>query len=259
MRGTVDHAAVVVDPVCGMTVDPSAAVSFEHAGEKRYFCCEGCHDAFAASPDRYVRAAAAPPAQGGHHSATHRGPAPDRAHRTDARGEARTGPSARSTASSAWTCPMHPEIRRDSPDACPICGMALESLTPTAEEGDNDELDDMTRRFWIGVALTAPLLLAMLAEHVPGDRSDARARSRSRRVGAARARDSGRALVRLAVLRPRLAVDRQPQPQHVHADRARYRLGVASIRYSRPCFRARCRPLSAAPAERRRCISRPRP
>jgi len=62
---------------------------------------------------------------------------------------------------------MHPEIRRDAPGSCPICGMALEPLEPKAEEGESAELVDMTRRFWIGVALTAPLLLAMLAEFVP--------------------------------------------------------------------------------------------
>src|SRR6185295_2421869 len=66
-----------------------------------------------------------------------------------------------------WTCPMHPEIRRDAPGACPICGMALEPLEPSAEEGENAELSDMTRRFWIGVALTTPLLWAMLGEIFP--------------------------------------------------------------------------------------------
>jgi Cu+-exporting ATPase len=66
-----------------------------------------------------------------------------------------------------WTCPMHPEIRRDGPGACPICGMALEPLTPTAEDGENAELKDMTRRFWVSAALTLPLLWAMLGEVVP--------------------------------------------------------------------------------------------
>jgi len=70
-------------------------------------------------------------------------------------------------AGTVWTCPMHPEIRRDSPGACPICGMALEPLAPTAEEGESHELKDMTRRFWIGVALTLPLLWSMLGELVP--------------------------------------------------------------------------------------------
>ena len=62
---------------------------------------------------------------------------------------------------------MHPEIRRDAPGACPICGMALEPLTPSAEEGESRELKDMTRRFWIGVALTVPLLWSMLGELLP--------------------------------------------------------------------------------------------
>jgi Cu+-exporting ATPase len=119
-----------------MTVEPGTAVSFEHAGEKYYFCCEGCRVAFAADPDRYLGAATAPILQ-------------------------------RRRESAVWTCPMHPEIRRDAPGACPICGMALEPLEPTAEEGDNAELVDMTRRFWIGAALTAPLLVAMLAEFAP--------------------------------------------------------------------------------------------
>jgi Cu+-exporting ATPase len=62
---------------------------------------------------------------------------------------------------------MHPEIRRDAPGACPICGMALEPLTPSAEEGENAELVDMTRRFWLSLALTLPLLWAMLGELLP--------------------------------------------------------------------------------------------
>ncbi len=62
---------------------------------------------------------------------------------------------------------MHPEIRRDAPGACPICGMALEPLAPSAEEGESYELKDMTRRFWIGVALTTPLLWSMLGELFP--------------------------------------------------------------------------------------------
>ena len=138
-------AADVTDPVCGMMVDPATAPSSEHAAEKYYFCCDGCRAAFAENPDRYLRA-----------------PAGVRAKDTD-----RAGASYRTTASAVWTCPMHPEIRRDAPGACPICGMALEPLEPVAEGGENEELADMTRRLWIGVALTAPLVLAMLAEFVP--------------------------------------------------------------------------------------------
>jgi Cu+-exporting ATPase len=69
----------------------------------------------------------------------------------------------------AYTCPMHPEIRQDHPGACPICGMALEPVAATAEaEEDNQELKDMTRRFWIGLALTVPVLVLSMGEMVPG-------------------------------------------------------------------------------------------
>jgi Cu+-exporting ATPase len=122
-----------------MTVDPASASSHAHGGQTYYFCCDGCRSAFAANPQKYIDVASAP----------------------------EKAPASRVAAAVVWTCPMHPEIRRDGPGACPICGMALEPLEPTAEEGENEELVDMTRRFWVGVALTAPLLLAMLAGFVP--------------------------------------------------------------------------------------------
>jgi len=67
-----------------------------------------------------------------------------------------------------YTCPMHPEIRRPAPGNCPICGMALEPLTPVSEGTASPELRDMTRRFWIGTALTVPLVLWEMASHLPG-------------------------------------------------------------------------------------------
>jgi Cu+-exporting ATPase len=67
-----------------------------------------------------------------------------------------------------WTCPMHPEIVRDGPGSCPICGMALEPMTPTADSGPNPELVDMTRRFWVGAALAAPVLLLEMGRHLLG-------------------------------------------------------------------------------------------
>ena len=66
-----------------------------------------------------------------------------------------------------WTCPMHPQVRETSNTGCPICGMALEPETVTAEQ-DTSELDDMTRRFWVGLALSAPLLILTMGEMVPG-------------------------------------------------------------------------------------------
>ncbi len=67
-----------------------------------------------------------------------------------------------------YTCPMHPEIVRPGPGNCPICGMALEPRTITAQEEENPELRDMTRRFWISLALTAPLLLIAMGDMLPG-------------------------------------------------------------------------------------------
>ena len=86
-----------------------------------------------------------------------------------------------SAAGTVWTCPMHPEIRRDAPGSCPICGMALEPLAPSAEEGENHELNDMTRRFWVGVVLTLPLLWSMLGELVPAIKDTAEGPSGRRR------------------------------------------------------------------------------
>jgi Cu+-exporting ATPase len=126
-----------IDPVCGMTVVPTTALSHRHSEKTYYFCGPHCREKFVAEPARYV--------------------APEK---PAARAPARAG-------ATIWTCPMHPEIRRDAPGACPICGMALEPLAPSAEEGENLELKDMTRRFWIAVALTAPLLWSMLGELFP--------------------------------------------------------------------------------------------
>ncbi len=76
-------------------------------------------------------------------------------------------PAGPAAAGTIWTCPMHPEIRRAEPGACPICGMALEPLAPSADEGGDAELNDMSRRFWISVALTLPLLWSMVGELWP--------------------------------------------------------------------------------------------
>src|SRR6185312_1075390 len=136
-----DHApptARVKDPVCGMRVDPATAKHrFVQDGETVYFCSAGCRTKFAADPARYLAAAKAPPL-----------PAP---------------------AGALYTCPMHPEIRRTGPGSCPICGMALEPLTATAESGPNPELVDMRRRFRIGFALTLPLVLLDMGAELAGD------------------------------------------------------------------------------------------
>jgi len=124
------------DPVCGMNVRPESAVgSAEHSGRTYYFCGTNCLKRFQADPDHFLDL-------------------PPKATNTlaEAGGKGKT----------QYTCPMHPQINRDRPGSCPICGMALEAMTPSLNEGPNYELVDMTRRFWVGVGLTLPLLLAVM-------------------------------------------------------------------------------------------------
>jgi Cu+-exporting ATPase len=124
---------VVKDPVCGMDVDPTtAAHRSEFDSHEYFFCSEHCRAKFEADPASYLQPAALAAS-----------PAPERD----------------STEAVEWTCPMHPEIRRPGPGACPICGMALEPVTVTTDSGPSAELTDMTRRFWIGLALTVPVLV----------------------------------------------------------------------------------------------------
>ena len=151
LRATGDGAKLAKDPICGMTVDPSTALSFERDGTTWYFCSQHCRDKFAASS---ANAAAANSVSGKS--------VPDRR----AQGRVSDTMSKGSATDAVWTCPMHPEIRRDAPGACPICGMALEPLMP-AVTGENAELRDMTRRFLISTAFTIPMLWSMLGEVVP--------------------------------------------------------------------------------------------
>jgi heavy metal translocating P-type ATPase len=149
-------APVVTDPVCGMEVDPaSSPYSSERDGHTYHFCSERCQAKFEDSPGTYLAPLAGQPDHHEHDNGDHQSD-----HLADviaAAGEA-----------TEWTCPMHPEIRRPGPGSCPICGMALEPVTVTADSGPSPELTDMTRRFWVGVALSIPVvLLGMGADLVP--------------------------------------------------------------------------------------------
>jgi Cu+-exporting ATPase len=142
-----DHGAIVTDPVCGMKVDTRTAKHRnELDGTPYYFCSARCLEKFRADPDRYLNPANTDPAV--QHPAM------------GARPQAAEG--------TIWTCPMHPEIRRDGPGSCPICGMALEPLEPVAEEGPNPELIDMSRRFWVSLALSVPLLAITMGAELLG-------------------------------------------------------------------------------------------
>ncbi|MBI3706053.1 MAG: heavy metal translocating P-type ATPase [Rhizobiales bacterium] len=126
-------AEAAIDPVCGMTVDPhSAKHRAEYHGRTYYFCNPGCKAKFVADPQKYLGERAPEPAVEG----------------------------------AIYTCPMHPEIRQQGPGACPICGMALEPEMPSADSGPNPELADMTRRFWIGLVLTLPVLALEMGGHL---------------------------------------------------------------------------------------------
>ena len=126
-------AEKVIDPVCRMKVDPETAKHrFEHQGQVFHFCSGKCRERFIAEPERFLATAEPAPPPG-------------------------------AAPGSIWTCPMHPEIRQDHGGSCPICGMALEPLAPSAETGPNPELRDMSRRFWVGVALAAPVFVLAMA------------------------------------------------------------------------------------------------
>ena len=137
-------AQSATDPVCGMTVDPATAVHHTtYEGRVYYFCSAGCLALFAADPARYAV----------HDTAPH--PAPTLSAQV---------PAAAAEATE-WTCPMHPEIRRPGPGACPICGMALEPVMVSANDEPSPELVDMTRRFWIGLALAVPVVALEMGGH----------------------------------------------------------------------------------------------
>jgi P-type Cu+ transporter len=168
---------MVTDPVCGMQIDPNTAAAREtYKGREFFFCNPSCRDKFLANPAKYAR-----PSDAG----------------------AELTPAKRTRGGTAYTCPMHPEIRQDGPGSCPVCGMALEPVTPgggkteytcpmhpeivrnapgscpicgmaleprtvTLDGDENLELRDMSRRFWVSAVLAAPVLFLAMADMIPG-------------------------------------------------------------------------------------------
>ena len=134
-----DASHKVKDPVCGMTVDSQTARHYAEAGgATHFFCSSKCREKFVAEPARYLKPETGEPQPK---------PAP---------------------AGAIYTCPMHPQIRQAGPGNCPICGMALEPVTVTGDEGPSAELTDMTRRFWIGLVLTVPVMALEMGGHLTG-------------------------------------------------------------------------------------------
>ena len=129
-------AGTFVDPVCGMQVSADSSHRHELAGTTYRFCAARCREKFAADPARFLA------------------PQPE--------------PVAVDAPGAQWTCPMHPEIVRDAPGSCPICGMALEPMMPSLDDGDDPELVDFRRRFWWTLPLSlVVLVLAMLGHRLP--------------------------------------------------------------------------------------------
>ncbi len=123
------------DPVCGMQVVIAGAQhTTTHEEETHFFCCAGCMHKFDADPQRYLNPTPAEPAQ--------------------------AVPGAR------YTCPMDPEIIRDEPGPCPVCGMALETMGISLTSGPNPELVDMRRRFLVSLLFAVPLLVIEMAKHL---------------------------------------------------------------------------------------------
>ena len=130
-------SALAKDPVCGMSVDPATAThKVEHGGSTYHFCSAGCRDKFVAEPARFLAASAGTP------------------------------PPTPAPSGAIYTCPMHPQVRQAGPGNCPICGMTLVPETVTADSAPSPELIDMTRRFWIGLALAVPVVALAMGGHL---------------------------------------------------------------------------------------------
>ena len=188
MTASKPSPALARDPVCGMNLEPATAKHVhDHDGKKYYFCCAGCRQKFEVDPQSFLN-------KPGSGLVTLGMPAPKPTQAAQPQSTTKTG-SARayvcpmcpevheakpgacpscgmalepdvplSTTRTEYTCPMHPQIVRTEPGSCPICGMALEPRTVSAVLEENPELRNMTRRFWVGVALTVPMLAIAMGE-----------------------------------------------------------------------------------------------
>jgi Cu+-exporting ATPase len=129
-----------LDPVCHMLVKRSKSGSLTYEGLTYFFCSPHCISKFSKNPADFIKPAI-PDIQ---------------------------VPRAGAIDAQVYTCPMHPEIVRDEPGNCPICGMALEPRTVSLTQEENPELVDMTRRFWVSLALTVPIFLIGMSDFLPG-------------------------------------------------------------------------------------------
>ncbi len=177
---TTTTETITRDPVCGMTVDPAADKPVHnHDGHDYHFCAQRCHDRFVDKPEDFIEAE--DPVCGmsvfratARHMAKHEG---GRFYFCSSRCQSRFEDAPqdylgdRAAAEpmpegTQYTCPMDPEIIRDEPGDCPVCGMALEPMTPSADAGPNPELVDFRRRLWIGAPMALAVFLLEMGQHV---------------------------------------------------------------------------------------------
>ena len=160
------------DPVCGMTVEPDGPIRSSHAGVDYVFCCEHCRKRFEDNPAQFTSPATLEP--------TTRSGVPAYTCPMDSEvREENPGPCPKCGMAlepelslrmqNQWTCPMHPEVVESESGSCPKCGMALEKVSGTSvEDEENPDLTEMRRRFWLSAGLTAPLMILVMAEMIPG-------------------------------------------------------------------------------------------
>ena len=186
------HTLMAIDPVCGMHVDTSTAkYRAEHDEKSYYFCSAHCHGKFVVEPNTYLTG---------------------------------KSPTGESLPGAIYTCPMHPEIRQTGPGSCPICGMALEPTEVSLSTGPSAELTDMSRRFWIGLILTAPVFILEMGGHLIGLAHIVP--PPNFQLAATVAGNTSRLVGRMAVLCTRLAIDNKPRTQYVHTHCNGHRCGV---------------------------------
>ena len=132
------HDITAIDPVCGMNVDPRTSKRrFTYKGGEYFFCSDRCKGRFEAEPDKFL--------------------APKKNEN-----------AASASTDTIYTCPMHPEVQQTGPGSCPKCGMALEPEIISLDDTPDPERIDMTRRFWISLALTLPVFVLDMTAHLGG-------------------------------------------------------------------------------------------
>ena len=171
--------AALIDPVCGMKVSDGTAHVAEFEGQKYSFCSAGCRSKFLADPAKYIGAGkpatsarasgcCAHKAQGGPSSSNtppHEHELHSNHHTPNAAPSSAKSQPATVPEGTIYTCPMHPQIRQLGPGSCPICGMALEPVMPTAVE-DDSEIRQVRRKFWISVGFAVPVTLLAMVPHL---------------------------------------------------------------------------------------------